>query len=65
MIDDKRIVYCIKLWIKEIQETDKITLDEAQTNAVSWIVDTYNNGILNGTYCSDDEYNEYLLTGVV
>ena len=64
MINDKRVVYCLKLWVKEIHETDQ-SLDEAQINAVSWLVNTCRNGIFNGTYCSNDEYNEYLLTGEV
>jgi hypothetical protein len=62
MINDKRVVYCLKLWVKEIQIST--SLDDS-SDYVRWIVNTCNNGILNGTYCSDDEYNEYLLTGEV
>ena len=60
MTDDKRVVYCLKLWIKEIQKsTDK----SKYIRLIDF--DTCNNGILNGTYCSDEEYNEYLLTGYI
>jgi len=63
-VNDKRVVYCLKLWVKEVKEANQ-SLDGGQSNAVGWIVDTCNNGILNGTYCSDAEYNEYLITGEV
>ena len=64
MTDNKRIVYCLKLWIKELKETNQ-PLDEAQTNAVKWIVNTCEDEIFDGKYCSDDEYNEYLIIGEV
>lgn len=60
MVDDKRIVFCLKLWQKEIQ---------CQKGLMEWTIDDLNilldNEIFNGEYCSDEEYNEYLITGKV
>lgn len=61
MTDNDRIVYCMKLWIKEIQENT----DEDYRKAIDWIVGTWENEIHDGTYCEDEEYNEYLITGVI
>jgi len=61
MTDYERIVYCMKLWIKEIQENP----DKKDLKAIDWIVATWENEIHDGTYCEDKEYNEYLITGII
>jgi hypothetical protein len=58
----KRIVYCMKLWMKEIQEDVK---ENGDKQCVDWIVATWENEIGNGTYCENAEYNEYLITGKI
>lgn len=55
---DKRIVFCMKLWLKELKEDNP-------DDRAKWIIMTLENEILNGEYCSDEEYNEYLITGVI
>lgn len=59
MVDYERIVYCIKLWRKEIEDMQ----------GLHWTVDDLelllDNEILDGTYCDDEEYNEYLITGII
>lgn len=57
MIDNKRIVYCLKLYRKEIDD-----LNNDYGKVVKMYID---NEILNGQYCSDEEYNEYLITGKI
>lgn len=64
MTDDKRVVYCMKKWIKEIQEIEGTERLEVK-RAIHWIVSTWENEIHDGTYCEDEEYNEYLITGVI
>jgi hypothetical protein len=61
MTDYERIVYCMKLWIKEIQEDT----EDKDKKCVDWIVNTWEEEIHDGTYCEDEEYNEYLITGKV
>jgi len=62
--DYKRVYHCLRIWIKEIKEPfDKDEDEEPYTHeeAVSWIVNTCEEEILNGDYLDDDEYNEILL----
>jgi len=49
---NKRIVFCLKLWIKELKK-DK---NWHKKKADSWLINTVENEILNGEYCSDEEY---------
>ena len=62
--DYERIVYCMKLWVKEIQK-DPENMDNEGRGCVAWIVATCKNEIFNGTYCDNKEYNEYLITGEI
>lgn len=55
---NKRIVYCLKLWINELKKLDPNNKDNDE--AVQWVIAHVENEILNGTYCSDDEFNNYL-----
>lgn len=54
--DYKRAYYCLKKWVEEIQ-VEPVT----HQDAVSWIVNTCEAEIFNGTYLGDDEYSEILL----
>lgn len=58
MNDNDRVVYCMKLWIKELKQCP-------QEDRYDWLIATCENEILYGKYCSDEEYNEYLITGII
>jgi hypothetical protein len=32
-------------------------------SAIQWVIATLDNEILNGEYCSDEEWNEFLISG--
>ena len=36
MINDKRVVYCLKLWVKELQSLKTKTLDEEEINEIKF-----------------------------
>ncbi len=50
-----RIVYCIKLWIKELRELPLEAHDWTEKGLIMHL----ENEILNGEYCSDEEFNHY------
>ena len=57
LTDPKRVVYCIELWRKEL----------ASFHGIKWnhldLIGIIRDEILNGKFCTDKEYNEYLITG--
>lgn len=52
---DERIAFCFKLWIKELLEPDEDE-DFDKSDARQWVIIHALNEILNGEYCSDEEF---------
>ena len=55
-----RIEFCLRLWRKELLEDIK---NGDNDSAIQWVIATLDNEILNGEYCSDEEWNEFLISG--
>jgi len=51
---DEKIAFCFKLWVKELIESE-CGIDKK--NGADWVISHALNEILNGDYCSDDEFN--------
>ena len=49
-VNDEKIAFCFKLWIKELIE------DSTDVEGKDWIIEHAVNEILNGYYCSDEEF---------
>lgn len=47
---DEKIAFCFKLWVKELIESND------KSRGKSWIISHALNEILNGYYCSDEEF---------
>jgi len=59
--NDNRIVFCMKLWIAELKQEPLNVNDWTEKGMIMHM----ENEILNGEYCSDEEYERYKMTGVV
>ena len=53
-LSDNRIVFCIKLWLKELKEADRPNDEWIESGIIMHI----ENEIINGEYCSDQEYHD-------
>lgn len=53
MVSNERIVFCLKLWIKELHERKK------QDSATTWVITTVEREVLTGEYCDDEEFKIY------
>ncbi len=49
---DRRIVFCLKLWVKELKQKK----GWERNHSYVWVITTIENEILNGEYCEDEEY---------
>ena len=58
---NNKIVFCMKLWLKELKEEPLKSNDWTEKGMIMHM----ENEILNGMYCSDEEYAHYKRWGNV
>jgi len=55
---DRKIAFCFKLWVEELRQSTR-------SNSIQFVIDMADNEILDGSYCSDKEYLDYLKSGKI
>ena len=59
-VSDRRIAFCFKLWVKELKKSRA-----SKATVVQTIINMADNEILDGSYCSDKEYKNYIKSNKV